>query len=671
VATLRIADSLGRVLGGRYRLTRPLGTGASAHVYVADDITLRRRVAIKVLHPGLADDEAFLRRFRAEARVVAALRHPNILRVYDWGEDDGRPYLVTELLEGGSLRALLDRGYLLSPSQATAVGFGAAEALVHAHRRGLVHRDIKPANLLFDDEGRVCIADFGLARALAESTVTEPAGAIIGTARYAAPEQVRGQVLDARADVYALALVVVEATTGVVPFAADTILGTLMARLSEPLRLPGGGPLAAVIEAAGTIDPAGRLDAAGVVRALDALARTLPPPAMLPIAGPLDTGDIERDVDPTELRGMVAGSPPASHLPAADAVVFEGDGAPARPSGSGVSGRGGERPPTDRLDEGAAAEAATSTADGLSSAGGPSRSGRRWWRRLALVAVALLVVAGGATGWVLTHRPVPLVDVPSVHGETVAEATAALSHQHLGLTVDGRSYDATAPGGTIIEQRPSTGRLAEHRSVAVTVSLGPRPVAVPSRLAGLSRAAAIRAVRAAGLEPGPVSTTSSLTVPAGDVISFTPSSGTLLPGGSVSLVVSTGKPLVSVPQLSGTAADSYTAAAAALTAAHLVPSQHLVYSDAVPAGHVVVTDPAPKASVRYGSAVGVDVSRGPHLVTVPYLGGYTVAEADQTLGDDGFNVTGVTGNPGGQVSGTDPAAGQSILYGSSIQILTG
>src|SRR5215472_17434 len=162
MATSRIADSVGRVLGDRYRLTRPLGVGASAHVYVADDVSLRRRVAIKVLHPALASDEAFLRRFRAEAQVVASLRHPGILTVYDWGEDDGSPYLVMELLEGGSLRALLDRGYLLSPAQAAAIGAEAARALDYAHRRGLVHRDIKPANLIFDDEGRVRVADFGV-----------------------------------------------------------------------------------------------------------------------------------------------------------------------------------------------------------------------------------------------------------------------------------------------------------------------------------------------------------------------------------------------------------------------------------------------------------------------------------------------------------------------------
>ena len=244
-----MADQLGRVLGGRYRLLAPIGTGASAHVFLAEDVSLRRRVAVKVLHAALAHDEAFLRRFRAEAQAAAALSHPNIMAVFDWGEDDDGPYLVLEHLSGGSLRSLLDEGHRLSPSQALAVGLQTARGLDYAHRRGFVHRDIKPANLLFDDEGRLCIADFGLARALAEAAWTEPAGAVVGSARYASPEQARGASLDGKSDVYSLALVLVEAVTGAVPFAADTTIATLMARVDAPLVAPPElGALGPVVE---------------------------------------------------------------------------------------------------------------------------------------------------------------------------------------------------------------------------------------------------------------------------------------------------------------------------------------------------------------------------------------------------------------------------------------
>ena len=143
-----ISDSIGRVLGKRYRLLSALGTGASAHVFLAEDVSLQRHVAVKVLQPGLATDEAFLKRFRAEARSVASLNHPHVLRVFDWGEDTDGPYLVLEYLGGGSLRDLLDRDVRLSHSQAAQLGTEVAQGLAYAHARGLVHRDIKPANLL-------------------------------------------------------------------------------------------------------------------------------------------------------------------------------------------------------------------------------------------------------------------------------------------------------------------------------------------------------------------------------------------------------------------------------------------------------------------------------------------------------------------------------------------
>ena len=227
-------DLTGRVLAGRYRLLGPIGVGAGARVFVAEDVRLRRQVAVKVLHSSLAEDAAFLRRFRAEAQVAASLHHPNIVAVYDWGED-GVPFIVLELLAGGSLRGVLDRGIRLSPAQAARLGRQVTAGLEYAHTRGVVHRDIKPANLLFDERGVPRVADFGLAGALAEASWTEPQGSVVGTARYAAPEQGSGAPLDGRADLYAVALVLTEAVTGKVPHVADTPLGTLGARMRQPI----------------------------------------------------------------------------------------------------------------------------------------------------------------------------------------------------------------------------------------------------------------------------------------------------------------------------------------------------------------------------------------------------------------------------------------------------
>ena len=239
----RSTDQVGRVLSGRYRLIAPVGTGASAQVFLADDVRLKRRVAVKVLHEALADDEAFLRRFRAEAQAAAALNHPNILAVYDWGDDDGTPVPRHRVPRRRQPPGHARPGPALTPSQALLLGLEATRALDYAHRRGFVHRDVKPANLLFGDDGRLRIADFGLARALAEAAWTEPQGAVLGTARYASPEQAQGQAVDGRADVYSLGLVLIEAVTGQVPFAADTTIGTLMARVGKPVEVPSSlGP---------------------------------------------------------------------------------------------------------------------------------------------------------------------------------------------------------------------------------------------------------------------------------------------------------------------------------------------------------------------------------------------------------------------------------------------
>ncbi len=358
------------MLGGRYRLVAPIGVGTSSRVFLAVDTQLRRRVAVKLLHEALAEDEAFLRRFRAEARAAGALNHPNIVAVFDWGEDHSDagvvPYLVTEFLGGGSLREMLDRTPTLTPSQTLLVGLDSARALSHAHLRGLVHRDVKPGNLLFDDEGRLRLADFGLARALAEASWTEPTGTAVGTARYASPEQALGRRLDGRSDVYSLALVLVECLTGQVPFAADTTAATLALRTQGDLELgPELGGLRSVLERAGRLDPTERPEAAEFEIALMATAEEYERPEPLPIVatlgdgqetsemmlvagigaitgiedGPVDltVGTVHRDpevlpVPPPEVIGEEPADPPGDGT----AAVFDQE-APAAPSAAAAT----------------------------------------------------------------------------------------------------------------------------------------------------------------------------------------------------------------------------------------------------------------------------------------------------------------------------------------------
>lgn len=657
--TSRIDDLVGRVLGDRYRLTRPLGVGASANVYVGEDTKLRRRVAVKVLHRALAGETAFLRRFDAEARHVAALSHPNILRLYDSGRDEAGPYLVMELLEGGSLREILDQGSLLSPGQAAAVGADTARALAYAHRKGFVHRDVKPANLLFDDEGRVYVADFGLARALAEAALTEPTGAVVGTGRYAAPETLGGGPLDSKADVYSLALVLAEAVSGAVPLVGDTALGTLALRAGTDVPVPeSAGLLGPALEAAGRRDPVERLDAAGLAEALDDVSSRLPRPAPLALRTLVDESVLLAEpIDPTELPGR-----PVLYDMGDVGETGSGDPGHARTErdeihgpGAGPSSAGGQR-------------------TGSHLAAHPddlrAKPTRRRRKLVAILAVAVVVVGGGGLSWaVITGKLLPASHrVPVLVGDSRAQALGALSHLHLRLAVASSAYSSKYPSGVVISQNPASGRLTEGQTVSVVVSMGPAPVRVPS-LKGDTEQAAEQALGALGLRYKLAPPETSMAVPAGEVISSTPSAGTLLPGQSVSLVVSSGKPKVPVPSLGPD--TTLAAATAAIQGAGLSVVQANDYNTTVPKGDVISLTPAAGTTVTIGDQVTVDVSLGPHYVTVPNLAGDSVGAAVQALSADGLGVAGTNGSPINSVTATAPPAGTEVLYGSSVTLVTG
>jgi serine/threonine-protein kinase len=650
-----ISDSIGRVLGKRYRLLSALGTGASAHVFLAEDVSLQRHVAVKVLLPGLASDESFLKRFGAEARSVASLNHPHVLRVFDWGEDADGPYLVLEYLGGGSLRDLLDRGIRLSHSQAAHLGTEVAQGLAYAHARGLVHRDIKPANLLFDEEGRVRVADFGVARALAEAAWTEPAGAMIGTARYISPEAAEGKAVDGRADVYSLALVLYEAVSGEVPFVTDTVMGTLMARVGTPLPPhPSLGPLDEVLARAAAPEASARLDAAGSAARWGARARALPTPEALPLRAPNhgETAPIAGFRAPgvtelTEIPGAVGGPKAPVGTRAGPGEIFDAEplGATSvKPMGVG----------------------------GPTIAAAPKRNRKRWWI-IAAAVVVLALVAGGLVAFeskvfTASHK------VTNFVGRTMAQARAAAAKDHFTLHVEPGVKSITVQAvGSIVSQSPKVGTsLKEGSTISVVPSIGPPSVAVPS-FAIMNCTQAALTLHAAKLRGTCAPPQYSATVPNGQIISWTfPGSvtnPTTAPYGSlITMVPSEGHPPVNVPPIP--TGYTFTQAAAAIEAVGLTATQVSQTSTTVTQGQVISTNPASGAPAPYGSTVTVTVSSGPPMVNVPTVAGDTVTQASNTLTGDGLIVSGVTGNPNGTVRGTSPAAGQPVPPGSSVQILT-
>jgi serine/threonine-protein kinase len=294
--------SVATLAGGRYRIERVLGGGGMAVVYRAHDEELHRTVAVKLLAEHLAEDPEFRQRFLGEARAAARLSHPNVVAVYDAGEDEGRPFIVMEVVEGETLADVLARRRPLPPSEVVALGIQAAAGLEHAHAHGLVHRDVKPQNLLLRADGVLKVADFGIARAAVAATrrLTR-AGTILGTAAYLAPEQAAGEDVTAAADVYALGAVLYEAASGRPPFRGETPAELLAARqesvvvpLSERAR--GVPPaLEELVMRCLARNPDYRPASAGeLARLLEALSDASTEP--LPAAAPVRRGGRDADV---------------------------------------------------------------------------------------------------------------------------------------------------------------------------------------------------------------------------------------------------------------------------------------------------------------------------------------------------------------------------------------
>lgn len=664
---------VGRVIGGRYLILGAVGTGASATVYLAEDQSLRRQVAVKLLHPALVGDPKFRRRFRAEAQAAAQMSHPHLMAVHDWG-DEHEAYIVTELLSGGSLREIIDSEYRLSLSQALVVGLHASEGLAHAHERGFVHRDIKPANLLFGSDGRLRVADFGIARAVAEAAWTEPEGALIGTARYAAPEQAAGSNVDGRADVYSLALTLVEAVTGSVPLVEATPLATMLARQDRDIgRVDELGPLADVLAAAGRVDRDRRPTSNELVQALTAAAGTLPRPKRLPVSTLHQSLQDRAELATTTAGtgdGQVRGAPISSGAPikndaTTNIVDVRRDGQPVVHLDTDLGTNSAHHSIEHYMDLEQPQPAK------------PKRAVWPWILALVALAVSGLAILNLARGTltpdeevISTTTTVVTHPVGTFIGRPVEEAKRALVAANLSVVVFERREDGTA-AGDVLEQTPAPGViLDEGGEVTLWVSQGPKLRGVPV-LAGLSLADARTALLDVGLFVGSVNNANDEEISAGSVISAEYDSGTELEfGDKVDLVVSDGAVQRVVPNLVGVTPD---AATEKLTDFGLVyaASEEGQSSETIAEGLIVSADIVEGTLVDKGSTITVTLSTGLPFVKVPDVKGLTGTEAAQELEAAGFRIEGMSGSPTGIVIETSPAIGTNHRKGTDIFILVG
>ena len=589
--------------------------------------------------------------------------------MFDWGEDADGPYLVLEYLGGGSLRDLLDRGVRLSHSQAAQLGAEVAQGLAYAHVRGLVHRDIKPANLLFDEEGRVRVADFGVARALAEAAWTEPAGAMVGTARYISPEAAEGKPVDGRADVYSLALVLYEAVTGTVPFVTDTTMGTLAARIGQPLPHDEAlGPLDDVLARAAAPEVATRLDAAGLAARLGALAAALPTPAPLPLVVPHleDSSPISgfRAPGVSELTdsGIAAvGSstvvaPAASGTPigtkAGPGEIFDAEPSGERPGAAGPKGGDGAGPGRRR------------SAAGATGARGLDRRRRGGGR----------APGGGAGPRVRDGRPHALAPHADP-GEPVPGPGPGCGGQGQHEPEGGRPGEVDHRGrrrrGVPDPEARGVaeGRLERDRRGLRGQARRVGPVAGEHDLLRRPRTA----LQAVHLQPYCTPGAYSNAVPSTIIVSW--SSGktqnpTQAPYGStITIVPSLGHEPATVPSLPAT--YTFAQAQAALQAVGLTATQNTQPSATVPQGNVISSSPASGAQAPYGSAVTVNVSSGPPTTTVPNVLLDTVrAGHGHPPGTGPGRVGSQRATRARTSSGREPSIGSTVPTGSSVELYT-
>ncbi len=548
-----------------------------ADVYEARDTLLGRRVAVKVLHSQFSSDEAFVKRFRREAQAAANLSHPNIVSIYDWGEDGNTYFIVMELIEGRTLRDVLKSERRLLPRRATEIAAEVASALAVAHRAGLVHRDIKPGNILLAPDGTVRVTDFGIARAWDDSQELTRTGAVIGTATYFSPEQAQGIPADERSDLYSLGVVLYEMVTGLPPFTGDSPVAVAYQHVSTPVTLPSTlnadvpPELETIISRALSKEPAGRYQTADELRA--------------------------------DLLRFLRGEAPAT-VPTADAPtqMMTTMTPPTVPPDETYRQLADERPPSQVP--------------------------------FILTAFALLVALGVGLFLIIQLMGdsgtdgTTLVAVPDVANLAQEDALAVLQEAGLRIRPVNQAHPEI-PAGFAIGTSPAAGEEVETNSyVDVFISTGVGAANVPP-VVGETLTEAMRLINLNGLTVGVINEEPNDVQPPGIVIDQSPAAGQKQePGTAIDLWVSTGPDSVLLEDFRGRPEIDATFV---LESAGLVVERDEEYDDEVAEGNVTRTEPQAGSLIAAGSTVTLWISLGPEPVVVPNVVGMTPEAARAAL----------------------------------------
>ena len=652
-----MAEPMAHRLAGRYEVRSLIGRGGMAEVHLGFDTRLSRVVAIKMLRRDLAQDSIFQARFRREAQSAASLNHPNIVAVYDTGEEiiedaTGRsiavPYIVMEYVEGHTVKDLISDGTAVPINEAIEIVSGVLSALQYSHANHLVHRDIKPGNIMLTSDGKVKVMDFGIARALTDSQATmTQTNAVVGTAQYLSPEQARGETVDARSDLYSTGVVLFELLTGRPPFKGDSAVAVAYQHVEQ---IPPT-PSSILSDIPDSLDRV-------VLKSLakNREDRYSSATAML--------ADLQRVA-----QGLDVGAPPADSW--ATEVLPAAGLASARTAATTQMAAVPSHAP-------AAAMAATSTSlPAVATEESANETSKARKRRTAIIATVLLIallLIGGSV-WALTRGAAEpeSIAVPNVVGLTQAEAKTQIEQAGFTweLNPDKVTSDTVAEG-SVASTDPAAGTQAEKgATVRVTISSGPDSVTLPDNLVGMSPDDARKAIEALGLKwELDSSKVASDTVPEGKIAQTNPSPGSKVKAGqTIRAYLSSGSDQVDVPDLSGMTQDQ---ARSTLKSVGLELGNVTSVDSEKEKDRIVEQDPATGTKVKKGTTVGVSISSGkPAQVEIPTVVGMGRDDAEAQLKALGLTVTveEVAGNqPAGQVLSVEPGEGSKVDKNSTVKL---
>ena len=621
------------------------------------DIRLDRTVAVKIMHPHLAQDEEFVNRFIREAKAAAALSHPNIVAIQDQGWNEGGSpaiFIVMEYIDGFTLRELLHEQGPLSPKDLLKFMVPIVSALSAAHNLGIVHRDIKPENILISKDGRVKLADFGLARgSQLGATMTVESSVVLGSVSYLSPEQVQRGISDARSDIYSIGIVLFELSTGRKPYEGESPIQVAYKHVNE--RIPRTSSLVPqipkvideIIFQATSPNPDQRQKDAGVLLAqlrsamvdIDPTKRQLSLELDIPVIASRNTRSTKRSQRP--LGEVRIGNSFLSREKTVPNTSFEKE-----KTGSFMSASKNHEK-TEEL---------------------RTRKPYRILRNRFIALITLLVLAAGGAYYQLIASK---ISIPSIAGLSKTEAQKALTQLGVNLTVASRSFSEDVPAGKIISSNPGGGgHLSKGGTVTIVLSKGPERISVPT-LSGLTPDAATAALTAAGLRAGNTVQDFSSTIASGMVIDGDPVAGTQVRRNSiVNIVISKGIQTASLNSYIGLSGDQ---ANNELTSAGFKVISTFGYSNTIPAGSVMSQTPAGGGPVAVGTTVSLVVSQGSATVYIPNV--YSLSQNAATTALENLQLHVKVKKIGSKklktVTNISPRVGTKVKRGSTVTITLG